>query len=397
MPELPFVRGRGAAENPPNRFERLYIDPRDADPVGPDEEARELADARAWARGEAGDGEPDGSADGGADDFEPDDGPRDERGVVIPTEYYRDSSRTIIAHNDSPDIPFSSSINPYRGCEHGCIYCYARPYHEYLGFSAGLDFETKLFVKTDAPALLRAELMKPSWKPTTLALSGVTDCYQPIERKLKITRGCLEVLAEMRHPVGVITKNALVTRDIDVLAELAKVNAVRVSISVTSLDEQVRRVMEPRTSTAERRLDAIARLNAAGIPAGVNVAPIIPGLTDHEIPQILTRAAEAGARFAGYTMLRLPYAVAPLFEAWLARHFPDRQHKILERIRDIRGGKLNDPNFNTRMKGAGPFAEIVAEVFKKAKARAGIPARGPETSLEHFQRPRPQTPQLSLF
>jgi DNA repair photolyase len=359
-----FVHGRGAAENPPNRFERLHIEVSDDDRY-----AAEHQDAASCT----------------------DEAAADDR---IPTEYYRDTTRSIIARNDSPDIPFSASLNPYRGCEHGCIYCYARPTHEYLGLSAGLDFETKLFVKTDAPALLRAELMRKSWEPTTLALSGVTDPYQPIERKLQITRGCLQVLAELRHPVGVITKSAMVTRDIDVLKELAESRTVCVGLTVTTLDEDLRRLMEPRGATSERRLEAIARLNDAGIPAGVSVAPIIPGLNDHEIPKILARAAEAGARYAGFVMLRLPYAVAPLFEAWLARHFPDRQNKVLNHIRDVRGGKLNDPNFGSRMRGAGPFADLVKDVFVKAKARAGIPDHFPGLSTEAFRRP---TAQLSLF
>lgn len=355
MEAQPNIRGRGALENPANRFDRLHV-------------AVEV------------------------DDLQPE---LDARGEVsVPTEYFRDSTRSVISHNDSPDIPFTSSLNPYRGCEHGCIYCYARPYHEYLGLSSGLDFETRLFVKTDAPALLRAELMRKSWTPSTLALSGVTDPYQPVERTLQITRGCLQVLAEFRNPVGVITKNALVTRDIDVLADLAQSNAADVALSITTLDEDLRRIMEPRASTPERRLEAVARLNDAGVPAGVMVAPIIPGLNDHEIPKVLARAAEAGARFAGYTMVRLPHAVAPLFEAWLARHFPDRQRKILDRIRDIRDGRLNDPNFGSRMRGAGPFAELVAEVFSKARDRVGIPRRGPGLSTADFRRP---TNQPSLF
>jgi len=352
------VRGRGTAENPPNRFDRLHItvEPDDLESSAPELDAR---------------GE-----------------------LSVPTEYFRDASRSVISHNDSPDIPFTSSLNPYRGCEHGCIYCYARPYHEYLGLSSGLDFETRLFVKTDAPALLRAELTKKSWTPATLALSGITDPYQPVERTLQITRGCLQVLAEFRNPVGVITKNALVTRDIDLLADLAQSNAADVALSITTMDESLRRIMEPRASTPDRRFEAVARLNEAGVPAGVMMAPIIPGLNDHEIPRLLARAAEAGARFAGYTMLRLPHAVAPLFEDWLARHFPDRQRKILDRIRDIRDGRLNDPNFGSRMRGSGPFAELVAEVFSKARDRAGIPRRGPGLSTDAFRRP---TNQPTLF
>jgi DNA repair photolyase len=365
VPPLEPPRGRGAAENPANRFDRLHIERTEAD-----------LDNAAWAAA-------------GADGEE---GFEDE--ARVPTEYYRDTSRSIIAHNDSPDVGFTASINPYRGCEHGCIYCYARPYHDYLGLSSGLDFETRIFVKTDAAALLRAELMKPSWQPTGLALSGITDPYQPGERIFEVTRGCLQVLAEFRQPVGIISKNALMLRDIDVLQELARYNAVHVSISITSLDEHLRRVMEPRTVTAERRLDAVARLNQAGIPAGVMIAPIIPGLTDHEIPRLLERAGQAGAVTAGYTMLRLPHAVAPLFEAWLGRNFPDRKDKVLARIRDVRGGQINDYQFGSRMRGTGPFAELIGDVFRKAKERAGIPAHGDSMSTASFRRP---TKQPSLF
>ena len=234
---------------------------------------------------------------------------------------------SIITRNTSPDVGFETSLNPYRGCEHGCIYCYARPTHEYLGFSAGLDFESKIMVKTNAPELLRAELESPRWQPQTLVLSGVTDPYQPVERKLRITRGCLEVLAKFRNPVAIITKNHLVTRDIDILRELAACNAVAVNVSVTSLDPTLQRVLEPRTTSPQGRLDAIEQLRAANIPVGVMVAPIIPGLTDHEVPKILDACAKAGAQFAGYTIIRLPWAVAPLFEHWLEEHFPDRKEK----------------------------------------------------------------------
>ena len=233
------------------------------------------------------------------------------------TQYFRDGTKSIITRNNSPDVGFETSLNPYRGCEHGCIYCYARPTHEYLGFSAGLDFESKIMVKTNAPELLRAELESPRWQPQTLVLSGVTDPYQPVERKLRITRGCLEVLAKFRNPVAIITKNHLVTRDIDLLRELAASNAVAVNISVTSLDPNLQRVLEPRTTSPQGRLDAIRQLRAANIPVGVMVAPIIPGLTDHEVPKILDACAKAGAQFAGYTIVRLPWAVAPLFEHWL--------------------------------------------------------------------------------
>jgi DNA repair photolyase len=249
-------------------------------------------------------------------------------------------------------------------------------------------------VKEDAPELLRRELSRRSWTPRELVLSGVTDAYQPIERQLRLTRRCLEVLAEFRNPVGIVTKNALVARDADLLGALAGANAVSVALSITTLDESLRRVLEPRASTPDLRLEAIARLNDAGVPAGVMVAPIVPGLTDHEIPRILARAAEAGARFAGYTLLRLPGAVAPLFTSWLERHFPDRKEKVLGRVRDVRNGRLNDPRFGWRMHGNGPIADLVSNVFRSARDRAGIPSEFPALSTAAFRAPRPQ---LSLF
>jgi DNA repair photolyase len=273
--------------------------------------------------------------------------------------------------------------------------CYARPTHEYLGFSAGLDFETKILVKEDAPELLRRELSSPRWTPRLVALSGVTDPYQPVERRLGLTRRCLEVLAEFRNPVMIITKNYRVTRDLDLLAELARVEAAAVFLSITTLDPALVRVMEPRTSTPARRLAAIEAAVAAGVPAGVMVAPVIPGLTDHELPAIVEAAARAGARFAGFTMLRLPYGVGPLFEAWLGQHFPARKEKVLNRIRAIRGGKLNDPRFASRMRGEGIFAEQAAALFAAACRRAGIPGRGPELSTAAFR--KPDGPQLALF
>jgi DNA repair photolyase len=285
-------------------------------------------------------------------------------------------------------------VNPYRGCEHGCIYCYARPTHEYLGFSAGLDFESKIMVKKDAPELLRAELESPRWKPQVLVMSGVTDPYQPIERKLRITRGCLEVLAKFRNPVAIITKNRLVTRDLDLLSELANHDAAAVNISVTSLDLNLQHVLEPRTSTPAARLDAIAQLRDAKIPVGVMVAPIIPGLTDHEVPKILDACAKAGAHFAGYTIVRLPWAVAPLFEHWLEEHFPDRKDKILGRIRDLRGnGRLNNSKWHARMTGEGIFAEQIARLFEISCRHARIGLR-PKLSTASFRRSREQ---LSLF
>jgi DNA repair photolyase len=349
------IRGRGASWSPANRFEKLHVDLTDIDFVDVD-----VATAEQPRR---------------------------------PTEYFRDGTKSIITQNNSLDVGFETSLNPYRGCEHGCIYCYARPTHEYLGFSAGLDFESKIMVKTSASELLRTELESPRWQPQTLVLSGVTDPYQPIERKLRITRGCLEVLAKFRNPVAIITKNRLVTRDVDILRELAACNAVAVNISVTSLDANLQRVLEPRTSSPQARLDAIRQLRSAGIPTGVMVAPIIPGLTDHEVPNILDACAKAGAQFAGYTIIRLPWAVAPLFEHWLEEHFPDRKEKVLGRIRDMRGNRLNNPQWHTRMTGEGIFAEQIASLFRVSCRHAGIGER-PTLSTASFQRTKEQ---LKLF
>jgi DNA repair photolyase len=357
---------RGATENPVNRFEKIQIEP-DAD------QSSFHSDSTSW--------NPD-DEDGGRPQ-----GPR--------TQFFKDHSQTVIARNDSPDVGFTASLNPYRGCEHGCIYCYARPTHEYLGFSAGLDFESKIMVKEDAPELLRAELMSPKWQPQVIFMSGVTDCYQPVEAKLKLTRRCLEVLAEFRHPVFIITKNRLVTRDIDLLSELARHQAVAVWLSITTLDAELRRIMEPRTSPPAARLDAIRELAQAGISVGVNVAPIIPGLTDHEMPAILQAAADAGAKAAGYTLVRLPYGVAPLFEKWLGTHFPDRKEKVLNRLRSIRGGKLNESQWGTRMHGKGIFADQIGQMFEVARRKAGIPGEVSGPSATAFR--RPLGAQLSLF
>ena len=342
---------RGAASNPPNRFEKITFE-RDAD----------------W-------------------DPELDPLPR--------TQFLKDQSQTIIAYNESPDVGFEASINPYRGCEHGCIYCYARPFHEYLGFSSGLDFETKIMVKENAASLLRRELSSAKWRPQVLGISGVTDCYQPIERRLKLTRACLEVLAEFRNPAVIITKNHLVTRDIDILGELARYQAVAVFISLTTLDQQLRKVMEPRTSPPAARLAAVRELSQAGIPVGVLLAPMIPGLTDHEIPALLEAAAAAGARSAGYVMLRLPYAVAPLFEQWLATHFPERKDKVLNRIRSLRDGKLYQSAFGRRMRGEGVFADQVESLFDIACRKYGLGEQVSELSAASFRRPGQE--QLSLL
>jgi DNA repair photolyase len=343
--------GRGAANNPPNRFEKLELE-RD-------------------------------------EDWNPEDDPSPR------TIFLKDHSSTVITYNNSPDVGFEASINPYRGCEHGCIYCYARPTHEYLGFSAGLDFETKIMVKQDAPRLLREELSSPRWTPRVIAMSGVTDCYQPVERRLKLTRGCLEVLAEFRNPVAIITKNNLVTRDLDFLGELASVHAAAVFISVTTLDVELKKIMEPRTSPPASRLAAINALSAAGIPTGVLIAPVLPGLTDHELPAIIAAAVDAGAHFAGYVTLRLPYAVAPLFEQWLARHLPEKKDKVLNRIRALREGKLNDPRFGSRMRGEGIFADQIEALFDVACRKAGIAGKSPNLSTAAFRPPAGK--QLSLF
>ncbi len=342
---------RGASINPANRYEKMHVEEDLGDEIDEDSRPRK-------------------------------------------TIFYRDFSQSIIARNNSPDVGFETSVNPYRGCEHGCVYCYARPTHEYLGFSAGTDFESRIMVKTDAPALLERELSSRKWRVQTIAISGVTDPYQPIERKLRITRRCLEVLARFRNPVGIITKNRLVTRDVDVLGELAESSCAAVNISVTSLDENLQRVLEPRTSPPQARLDAISKLRDACVPVGVMVAPIIPGLTDHEMPAILRACAGAGAQFAGYTIMRLPFAVAPLFERWLDEHFPERKAKVLSRIRAIRGGeKLSDPRWGTRIKGEGIFAEQIAALFQMSCRKFGIGPR-PQLSTERFRRPREQ---LKLF
>jgi DNA repair photolyase len=310
------------------------------------------------------------------------------------TQYFRDNTKTIVARNQSPDVGFETSINPYRGCEHGCIYCFARPTHEYLGFSAGLDFESRIMVKSDAPRLLEAELSSPKWKPQLLMMSGVTDCYQPVERKLRITRGCLEVIAKFRNPVGILTKNRLVTRDIDILSELARYNAAVVNLSVTTLDAKLQRILEPRTSPPAARLDAVAQLRAAKIPVGVMVAPVIPGINDHEIPAIVAACAKAGAQFAGHVLLRLPWAVAPLFEHWLDEHFPERKAKVLERVRATRGGeKLYDSRWRKRQIGEGIFAEQIESMFDVSCRRAGLGER-PKLSTAAFQR---STTQLDLL
>lgn len=326
--------------------------------------------------------------------FERDEEISDDEYPVAKTEFFKDASRSIISYNDSPDIGFSASVNPYRGCEHGCVYCYARPTHEYFGLSSGVDFESMIFVKTAAAQLLRKELAHPKWKPQVVIMSGVTDCYQPFERKFQITRQCLEVLMDFRNPVGIITKNKLVTRDIDLLKQMAQYHGVCVTVSLTSLDPQVARAMEPRASTPVNRLAAIEALARAGVPVTVNAAPIVPGLTDHEIPAILKAAAAAGAQGAGYTIVRLPYAVKELFERWLEQYFPDRKDKVLNRIRELRGGALYDSGFGTRMTGQGLFAGHIRDLFDMGYKRAGFKERI-RLSVDSFR--NPQEKQMDLF
>jgi DNA repair photolyase len=311
------------------------------------------------------------------------------------TQFIDDDTQSILTRNDSPDVGFTVSFNPYRGCEHGCAYCFARPTHEYLGYSAGLDFETKIVVKVRAPELLRKEFSSPKWNPQTVALSGVTDCYQPIERRLELTRRCVGVLAEFRNPVAVITKNHLVTRDIDLYRELAAHNAVCIHISITTLDAKLAKKLEPRASAPLRRLNAIEDLSRAGIPVTVLMAPCIPGLNDHEMLNIFSAAANAGARAAGYTPLRLPGAVAGIFSQWLDTHAPDRKEKILNRVREMRGGRLNDPRFGSRMRGSGFYAEQMSAMYKVARKAAGFDAKPPlELSAASFRAPGEQ---LRLF
>jgi DNA repair photolyase len=348
------VRPRGSTTNPPNRFESLRYVPSAA-------EARALADSNPETR------------------------------------LLADPSRTIVATNQSPDVGFDASVNPYRGCEHACAYCYARPTHEYLGFSAGLDFETRILVKERAPELLRQRLAAKSWKPQVVALSGVTDPYQPAERRLELTRRCLAVLAEFRNPVWIVTKSFLVTRDVDLLQELARFDAVSVAISVTTLDPELQRRMEPYAAPPGKRFAAIERLAAAGVPVGVMVAPVIPGLTDHETPRILEAAAAAGARTAGRVVLRLPHGVAELFEAWLVRHYPERRDKVMSRIRAVRGGKAYDSRFAVRQRGTGLWADDMAALFDLARRRAGLAERGPTPSAAHFRRPAEPGAQLTLL
>jgi len=351
------IKGRGAASNPEGRFESSTSTRED---------------------------------DGWEPEAEPESRPE--------TTVTEERARTIISHNESPDLHFTASINAYRGCEHGCIYCYARPSHSYLNLSPGIDFETKLFAKTNAAELLHKELAKPGYVCSPINLGANTDPYQPIERRYRITRAIIEVLAEHRHPFTIITKNALVERDLDLLVPLAAQNLVHVFVSVTSLDNRLAAALEPRASAPHRRLQAVEKLNAAGVPCGVMVAPIIPMVTDKYLEKILEGAAHAGAPAAGYTIVRLPYELKHLFREWLALHVPERAEHVMSLIRQMRGGRDNDANFGSRMRGEGEFAELIRQRFQLACRKHGIDRGRPvrlDTSL--FRVPREPLPQGELF
>jgi len=339
-------KGRGALSNPAGRFERQDVEKVD---------------------------------DGWYVEDQPD---------TIATTVEPDRAKHVITRNDSPDIPFEYSINPYRGCEHGCIYCYARPSHAYMGLSAGIDFETKLFYKENAGTLLEEELAKPGYVCKAITLGANTDPYQPIEREKRVTRDVLEVLARTRHPVSIITKSALVLRDLDLLTDLARDDLVTVAISITTLSNETKRSLEPRTAAPLARIRALRELNAAGVPSGVMVAPVIPAITDHEMESILELAAEAGAIWAGYVLLRLPYEVKDLFRDWLTEHFPDRAAHVMSLIHDMRNGRDNDPNFGSRMKGSGPMAELLRNRFKIACKRLNLNS-GSRGILQHTHPFRP--------
>ena len=353
------IVGRAAQDSPPNRFERVHCEA-DLEQLAVDEmplEARR----------------------------------------TVPTEFLPDRAKTIIRENDSPDVPFRYSLNPYRGCEHGCAYCYARPGHETLGFNAGLDFETKILVKHDAARLLRDELNRPSWRGEMIAMSGVTDCYQPAERRFRLTRACLEVMLEAHQAVGIVSKNALVLRDLDLLRPLAERNLTHVLISVTTLDGELARKLEPRTASPQARLRTIRELSAAGVPTAVIIAPVIPGLNDQEIPAILKAAAEAGARSASTILLRLPLSVEPVFTAWLEQNLPLARDRILSRIRSTRGGKLSDSKWGRRMRGEGAYAEQIRQTFNTFAAKFGLDAPLPAVDTTQFRPPRDAAGQGRLF
>ncbi len=359
MNKRPHAKGRGSQISPPNRFESVRQE-LDLEQVEHDEDLLESLRS-------------------------------------TPTEYLPDQSRSIISENDSPDVNFRYSLNAYRGCSHGCAYCYARPSHEYLGFNAGLDFESKIMVKHDAARLLRDFLNRPAWQPEVIVMSGVTDPYQPAERQFQLTRACLQVAAEAGQPMGIVTKNALVARDLDLLADLAARRLVHVNMSITTLDAGLARAMEPRTSTPAARLRAVAALRQAGVPVRVMVAPIIPGLNDVEIPAILRAASEAGAMNAAYTMLRLPLSVKPVFLEWLERTQALSQAKVEGLIRAVRGGELYNSAFGQRMRGTGPIAEQIGQMFQVFKKRFGLEGPLPAYDVSQFRPPRASSGQMRLF
>lgn len=324
----------------------------------------------------------------------------DSESVPVPplrTRVSFETARSLITYNDSPDIPFDRSVNPYRGCEHGCIYCYARPTHSYLNLSPGLDFETRLVAKRNAAELLRRELAAPAYRPGLIALGTATDAYQPIERELRLTRAVLEVLAETAHPVGIVTKAALIERDLDLLVPMAHQGLVQTFVSITTLDTVLSRKLEPRAASPARRLRTVRTLAEAGVPVHVNFAPVIPFINEPELERVVEEAAQAGASGVHYTIVRLPWEVAPLFEEWLAAHFPDRAARVMNRIREMRGGARNESDFATRMKGHGVWADLIRQRFMKARARAGLAQESPPLRTDHFRPPRPITPQMDLF
>ena len=342
---MEYMKGKGAQINVSNKFQEYHISTEDTD--GLDEELLQ-------------------------------DKPK--------TQVFYETPKKIISTNTSPDIPFTGSINPYQGCEHGCVYCYARNSHEYWGFSAGLDFETKIIVKKSAPDLLESEFLKSSYKPRVIMLSGNTDCYQPLEKKYKITRGLLEVFEKYRNPVGIITKNSLITRDVDILEELAKHNLVTVVFSITSLNEELRRLLEPRTASAAKKLKAIELLASKNIPVGIMNAPIIPGLNHHETPEILKAAANAGAKFASYTVVRLNGQIHKIFKNWLMKTFPDRADKVWNQVQELHNGNVNDSEFGRRIKGEGKIAAVIKNLFEVSKKKYFKEEAGTPLSTDHFRK-----------
>ncbi|MCI4671476.1 MAG: PA0069 family radical SAM protein [Bacteroidia bacterium] len=348
-----YIKGRGAQINPHNRFKKHSLD------------------------------------------TEPQDGLDEPYLPKKETQIFLDHPKKIINKVTSPDVPLDYSLNPYQGCEHGCTYCYARNAHEFWGFSAGIDFESKIIVKENAPKLLRKELKNPKWEVKPIMFSGNTDCYQPLERKFQLTRKCLEICLEFKHPLSIVTKNALILRDIDILTKLAQQDLVHVHLTVTTLDEELRRLMEPRTSSGMKRMQTVRKLNEAGIPTGVLLGPIIPGLNNHELAQLMEKAYEAGALSTAYTYVRLNGAVGKIFENWIRKNLPDRAKKVLHQIKEAHGGNLNDSQYGRRMRGEGPIAEGVNRLFKILKSKYFSDRQFPPYNCKSFQ--LPPEGQLRLF